>query len=68
MGDVVHTMTIKTYPNQKSWKEGNSLKARTPAFKHGKVTGNIAEHKQSSQSLHKAIKQAKRQYRDKVES
>jgi hypothetical protein len=31
------------------------------------VTGNVAENKQCSYSLRKANKQAKRQYRDKVE-
>ena len=42
--------------------------ARTTAFNQGKVTGNMTEYKQCSYSLRKAIKQAKRQYRDKVES
>ena len=37
-------------------------------FNQGKVTGNMAEYKQCSYILRKAIKQAKRQYRDKVES
>ena len=44
------------------------LKARTTAFNHGKVTGNMTEYKQCSYSLRKAIKQTKCQYRDKVES
>ena len=44
------------------------LKVRTTAFNQGKVTGNMTEHKQCSYFLHKAIKQAKCQYRDKVES
>ena len=43
-------------------------KARSTSFNHGKVTGNMAEYKQSSYSLRKAINQAKRQYGDKVES
>ena len=43
------------------------LKARTTAFNPGKVTGNMAEYKQCSYSLCKAIKQVKCQYRDKVE-
>uniref|UniRef100_A0A4W5L6E0 Reverse transcriptase domain-containing protein n=1 Tax=Hucho hucho TaxID=62062 RepID=A0A4W5L6E0_9TELE len=41
---------------------------RTTAFNQGKATGNMFEYKQCSYSLRKAIKQAKRQYRDKVES
>ena len=71
ISDVVPTATIKTFPNQKLWIDGSirvHLKARTTAFNQSKVTGNMTEYKQSSYSLRKAIKQAKRQYRDKVES
>ena len=71
IGDVVTTVTIKTYPNQKPWIDGGiraKLKARTTAFTHGKVTGNITEYKPCSYSLLKALKQAKCQYRYKVES
>ena len=63
-------MTIN-FPNQKPWIDGSirvKLKVRTTAFNHCKVTGNVAEYKQCSYSLRKAIKQAKRQYRDEVES
>jgi hypothetical protein len=70
-GDVVPNVTIKTFRNQKPWIDGSicaKLKARTNAFNHGKVTGNMTEYKQCSYSLRKAIKQAKRQYRNKVES
>jgi hypothetical protein len=69
--NVVHTVNIKTYPNQKLWMDCSlrtKVKARTTAFNHGKRTGNIAEYKQYSYSLRKAIKQAKCWYRDKVES
>ena len=64
-------MTIKTFPNQKTWIDGSiraKLKAQTTAFNHGKATGNMTEYKQCSYSSRKAIKQAKHQYRDKVES
>uniref|UniRef100_A0A8L0DJB6 Reverse transcriptase domain-containing protein n=1 Tax=Oncorhynchus mykiss TaxID=8022 RepID=A0A8L0DJB6_ONCMY len=69
--DVVPIATSKTFPNQKPWIDGSirvKLKARTTAFNQGKVTGNMTEYKQCNYSLRKAIKQAKRQYRDKVES
>ena len=59
IGDVVPTVTIKNYPNQKPWIDGNiraKLKAWNTAFNHGKVTGNMAEYKQCSYSLCKAIK------------
>jgi hypothetical protein len=71
IGDVVPTMNIKTYPNQKPWIDGGictKLIAQTTAFNHVKVTGNMAEYKQCSYSLFKAIKQAKCQSRDQVES
>jgi hypothetical protein len=70
IGDVVPAVTIKTYPNQKPWIDRSihaKQKVRTTAFDQGKKTGNMEECK-SGYSLHKAIKQAKRWYRDKVES
>jgi hypothetical protein len=63
--------TVKTFPNQKPWIDVSicvKLKAQNTAFNQGKVTGNMTEYKQCSYSLRKAIKQAKHQYRDKVES
>ena len=47
IADVVPTMTIKTYPNQKQWINGKPLhKVRTTAFSHSKVTRNMTEYKQ----------------------
>jgi hypothetical protein len=71
IGDAVPKVTIKTFPNQKPWIDGSiraKLKVRTIAFNHGKATQNMTEYKQCSYSLRKAIKQAKHQYRDQVES
>jgi hypothetical protein len=71
IGYVLPTVCIKSYPNQKPWMDGGiraKLKSQTTAFNHGKRSGNMAEYKQCSYSLCKAIKQAKRQYRYKVES
>ena len=71
IGDVVPTATIKTFRNQKQWIDFSiraKLKPRSTAFNQGKVTGNMTEYKQCSYSLRNAIKQAKRQYKDKVES
>ena len=51
IGDVVPTASIKTFPNQKLWIDGSiraKLKARTTAFNHGKVIGNMTEYKQCS--------------------
>ena len=47
IGDVVATVTIKTYPHQKPWIDGSiraKLKAQTITFNHGKVTRNMAEY------------------------
>ena len=68
--DVEPTVTTKTFPNQKPWIDVSiplKLKAQTTALNNGKATSNMAEYKQCSYSLRKAIKQAKRQYRDNVE-
>jgi hypothetical protein len=66
---MLYPLTIKTFPNQKLWIDGSNrakLKAHTTAFNHGKATGNMAEYKQCSYSICKAIKQA--EYKDKVQS
>jgi hypothetical protein len=71
IGDVVPTATIKNFLNQKPWIDGSirtKLAQRSTAFNHSKATRNMIEYKQCSYSLRKAIKQAKRQYRGKVES
>ena len=44
IGEVVPTVTIKTYPHQKPWIDGGinaKLKTRRTAFNHGKMTWNI---------------------------
>ena len=59
-------MTIRTYPNQKPWITSNihtELKGRVAAFKVR--DSNLDAYKES---LQRTIKQAKRQYRTKIES
>ena len=66
--DVVHTMTVHTYPNQKQWITGNiriELKARAAAFKEQDTKD---AYKKSRYALRRTIKQAKRQYRTNIES
>ena len=61
--DVVPTVTVRTYPNQKPWITDNirtELKGRAAAFKNA--------YKKSCCALRRAIKQARRQYRAKIES
>ena len=57
------------YPNQKSWITGNirtELKGRVDAFKE--QDSNPDAYNKSRYALRRTIKQAKRQYRTKIES
>ncbi|XP_053271643.1 uncharacterized protein LOC128429835 isoform X2 [Pleuronectes platessa] len=65
--DVVPRITVRTFPNQKPWINGDvhaKLKARTAAY----ISGDLEEYKKSRYALRSAISSAKRLYRDKVES
>ena len=67
--DVVPTVTVCTYPNQKSWITGNNhteLKARAAAFKE--QDSNPEAYTKSSYALRRTIKHAKLQYRTKIKS
>jgi hypothetical protein len=67
--DIVPTVTVRTYPNQKPWITGNihtDLKARAAAF--NELDTNPDTYKKSRYALQQTIKQAKHQYRTKIES
>ena len=65
--DVIPTVTVRAYPNQKPCIKGNiELKARAAAFKERDT--NSGTYKKSRYSLRQTIKQAKHQYRTKFES
>ena len=69
MEDVVPTVTVRTYPNHTPWITGNirtELKSRAAAFKMR--DSNPEAYKKSCYALQRTIKQAKRQYRVKIES
>jgi hypothetical protein len=69
INDVFPTVTVSTYPNQKPWITGNiriELKARAAAFKEQDT--NPYAYKKSGYALRLTIKQAKHQYRIKIES
>jgi hypothetical protein len=68
INDVVPTVTIRTYPKQKPWITGSILierKARAAAFKQRH--SNPEAYKKSRYALRQTIKQAKSQYRTKIE-
>ena len=59
--DIVPTVTLRTYPNQKPWITGNirtELKVRAAAFKEW--DSNLEANKKSRSALRRTIKQAKR--------
>ena len=67
--DVIPTVTVQTNPNQKPWITGNiltELKGRAAAFKVW--DSNPEAYKKSCYALRRTIKQAKHQYRAKIES
>ena len=67
--DFVPTVTVRTYPNQKPWITVNirsELKGRAAAFKMR--DSNQEAYKKSCYALRRTIKQAKHQYRAKIES
>ena len=67
--DVISTVTVRTYPNQKPWITGNirtELKGRAASFKVR--DSNLEAYKKSCYALRQTIKQAKHQYRAKIES
>ena len=62
--DVVPTVTVRTYPNQKPWITGNirtELKGRAASFKER--DSNQEAYKKSRYALRRTIKHAKCQYR-----
>jgi hypothetical protein len=59
--EVVPTVTVRIYPNQKPWITGNirtELKGRAAAFKER--VSNLEAYKKSRYALRRTIKQAKR--------
>ena len=67
--EVVSTVTVRTYLNQKPWITGNihtELKGRAASFKVRDY--NPEAYKKSRYALRRTIKQAKCQHRTKIES
>ena len=66
--DIIPTVTVRTYPNQKPWITGNirpELKTRAATFKER--DSNPEAYKKSRCALWRTIKYAKRHYRTKIE-
>ena len=63
---VLRTRTIKVFPNQKPWFDGNVgslLRARDTAFR----SGDMLAYRTARQDLQKGLKGAKGKYRQRIE-
>ncbi len=68
---VTETVTIRTFSNQKPWVDRSirdAVNHRTAAYNAGLLSGNMSEYKASCYALRRAIRAAKRRYREKIES
>ena len=67
LNDVVPRVSVRTFPNQKPWVNGNvraKLRARSSAYN----SGDPEALRKSRCDLRRAIRDGKRDYRDKLES
>ncbi len=64
-------VTIRTFSNQKPWVDRSirvAVNHRTAAYNAGLLSGNMSEYKASCYALRRAIRAAKRRYRERIES
>ncbi len=68
---ATETVTIRTFSNQKPWVDRTIRDAvyhRTAAYNAGLLSGNMSEYKASCYALRRAVRAAKRWYRERIES
>ncbi len=68
---ATETVKIRTFSNQKPWVDRtirDAVNHRTAAYNVGILSGNMSEYKTSCYTLRRAVKAAKRRYREKIES
>ncbi len=68
---ATETVTIRTFSNEKPWVDRSirdAVNHRTAAYNAGLLSGNMSEYKASCYALRRAIRAAKRRYREKIES
>ncbi len=61
----------KTFSNQKPWVDRtirDAVNHRTAAYNAGILSGNMSEYKASCYTLRRAVRAAKRRYRERIES
>ncbi len=68
---ATETVTIRTFSNQKPWVDRtirDAVNHRTAAYNAGILSGNMSEYKISCYTLRRAVRAAKRRYRERIES
>ncbi len=68
---ATETVTIRTFSNQKPWVDRTiraAVNQRTDAYNAGLLSGNMSMYKASCYALRHAVRAAKLQYREKIES
>ncbi len=68
---ATETVTIRTFSNQKPWVDRSirdAVNHRTAAYNAGLLSGNMSEYKTLCYALRRAIRAAKRRYRERIES
>ncbi len=68
---ATETVTIRTFSNQKPWVDRtirDAVNHRTAAYNAGILSGNMGEYKISCYTLRRAVRAAKRRYRERIES
>ncbi len=68
---ATETVTIRTFSNQKPWVDRSirdAVNHRTAAYNAGLLSGNMSKYKASCYALRRAVRAAKRRYRERIES
>ncbi len=68
---ATETVTIRTFSNQKPWVDRtirDAVNHRTAAYNAGILSGNMSEYKASCYAVRRAVRAAKRRYRERIES
>ncbi len=68
---ATETITVRTFPNQKPWVDRTiraAVNKRTAAYNEALLSGNMSEYKALCYALRRAVRAAKLQYRERIES
>ncbi len=68
---ATETVTLRSFSNQKPWVDRSirdAVNHRTAAYNAGILSGNMSEYKASCYALRRAVRAAKRRYKERIES